>query len=85
MKKIYETFAEIASDVTRGDLWPHGLASHEEDHCVAWQKGVEAFARFLDGYGLKLAGNPDIYRKLWDDRRDLDASDAIDAPKEEQA
>ena len=69
MKKIYESFTEIAEDFTRGESWAHSFSDHTPDDCFAWQHGVREFAKFLDEYGLKMTENTEIYEKLWDEIR----------------
>lgn len=58
MKRIYETFAEIADDFVEGDHWTHQLSKHTPDECFPWQQGVMEFADFLDKIGIKMIENP---------------------------
>jgi hypothetical protein len=67
MKKIYESFTEIADDFTNGDHWTHALSDHTSDECYPWQHGVDEFAKFLDTCGVKIISNPDIHETLWSD------------------
>jgi len=69
MKKIYETFNEIAEDFKDGEHWTHKLSDHTTDDCFAWQHGVAEFAKFLDACGVKIIQNPDIYETLWEGMR----------------
>jgi len=65
MKKIYESFMEIANDFVDGEHWTHQLSKHTEDECFAWQHGVKEFAAWLDQCGTKIIENPEIYPTLW--------------------
>ena len=67
MKKIYESFSEIADDFTSGYHWTHVCSDHSSDECFPWQHGVDEFAKFLDTCGVKIIANPDIYDTMWDD------------------
>lgn len=69
MKKIYESFTEIAEDFTDGLHWTHLLSDHTSDECIPWQHGVQEFAKFLDTAGVKIIENPDVHKVLWDDVR----------------
>ena len=67
MKKIYESFEEIADHFRTGESWTHQLSDHTSDECFAWQQGVMEFGKWLDNAGLKIIQNPEIYKELWDD------------------
>jgi len=69
MKKIYETFEEIAEEFKDGEHWTHKLSDHIPDECFAWQHGVIEFAKFLDACGVKIIQNPEIHETLWEDIR----------------
>lgn len=69
MKKIYETFEEIAEDFVDGDHWTHRLSDHTNNECFAWQHGVAEFAKFLDAFGVEMISNPEVYEKLWNELR----------------
>ena len=70
MKKIYETFTEIAEDFRDGDHWTHSLSEHENgEECFAWQHGVMEFGKWLDKCGVKIIQNPEIHKTLWEDVR----------------
>lgn len=71
MKKIYESFIEIAEDFTNGDHWTHVCSDHTSEECYQWQHGVQEFAKFLDTCGVKIIANPDIYDTMWDDFKNL--------------
>ena len=66
MKRIYESFEEIAESFRDGYSYTHQLSNHSNDECFAWQHGVIEFAKFLDQIGLKLTEDTEIYKKLWD-------------------
>jgi hypothetical protein len=69
MKKIYESFEEIAADFVNGDHLTHKGSKHDPDECLAWQHGVREFARWLDACGVKIIENPEVYDTLWDSFR----------------
>ena len=69
MKKVYESFEEIANDFKDGEHWTHQLSDHTSDDCFAWQHGVSEFAKFLDACGVKIIKNTKIHDTLWDDMR----------------
>jgi hypothetical protein len=66
MKKIYESFQEIADDFCHGDGFAHRGSDHTPAECIGWQNGIREFARWLDDAGGRLLCEPDIYKKLWD-------------------
>lgn len=66
MKKIYETFDEIADDFLGGNSWTHVTSNHSSDDCVVWQTAIREFCCWLDRKGVKIIENPEIYDKLWD-------------------
>ena len=68
MKRIYESFSEVAEDFVTGEYWTHSLSPHSSSECFGWQKGVQEFAKWLDSSGAKILENPEIYEKLWDMR-----------------
>jgi hypothetical protein len=65
VKKIYENFAEVAEDFTRGESITHRLSGHPSEECIGWQKGVAEFAAWLDNVGAKISQDPDLFRLLW--------------------
>ena len=69
MKKIYESFSEIADDFVNGDHWTHLMSEHNSDECLAWQHGIHEFAEWLDSYGLKLVEDTKAYDILWEEIR----------------
>ena len=69
MKRIYESFGEIADDFVNGESWTHQFSDHSADDCYPWQHGVREFAEWLDEVGVEIIANPDIYEKLWDRMR----------------
>ena len=66
MKNIYENFEEIADGFCSGDSVTHVFSPHATEECLGWQKGAREFAKFLDGAGMKIVANPEIYDKLWE-------------------
>ena len=66
MKKIYETFIEMAEDFKHGEYITHQLSDHSTDICEVWQESIMEFARALDGAGIKLPDDPDTYEKFWE-------------------
>lgn len=68
MKKIYESFEEIAEDFKKGEAWTHTISGHTPDECVPWQKGILEFAKFLDKIELgDFLSRPEIYDELWEE------------------
>jgi hypothetical protein len=76
MKKIYESFREIAKDFVNGDSWTHTVSSHTEAECLTWQNAIFEFCNFLDTAGVKIVANPEIYEKLWENIRTLIPGDS---------
>ena len=66
MKRIYESFSEIAEHFVDGNSITHRINGHTADECIPWQTGIKDFAAWLDNVGLSLLQNPDIYDKLWE-------------------
>ena len=60
MRKIYESFEELADEMCAGDGSLHILNCarsrhiHDGDTCVLWMTGVRAFAEWLDHIGVKV-------------------------------
>jgi len=48
MKRIYESFSEVAEDFVDGDSVTHKNLPHKSDPCLSWQDGVKDFAEVLD-------------------------------------
>lgn len=69
MKHIYENFEEIASDFCDGNSFTHDNREHSKAECNGWQHGVKEFAKFLDGHGLSIVANPEIYDVLWNEAK----------------
>ena len=67
MKRIYETFSEIATDFVDGEHWTHQLSKHPTHECFGWMHGVREFAEWLDASGIDLlcGEDPSIHEKLW--------------------
>lgn len=66
MKKVYESFTDIAEDFKDGSHGTHMYSDHTYEECFPWQHGVMEFAKFLDGCGVKIIANPEIYEELYD-------------------
>ena len=65
MKKTYETFEEMAADMTNGDFLAHQLSDHSIEICSIWQQSIKEFAKALDGAGIKPPDDPKIYERFW--------------------
>lgn len=70
MKRIYETFQEIADDFTNGEFKAHQLSDHSEGVCYVWQTAIEEFAIALDNAGIKLPNDEEVWNKFWDNIHD---------------
>lgn len=66
MKKIYESFSEMADDFKNGDYLTHKCSDHTPAECFPWQHGVTEFAKWLDACGVRIIQNPEVYETLWD-------------------
>jgi len=59
MKKIYESFEELADAMCAGEgiLHAYNCAQNRYtngDPCMSWQTGVQTFAQWLDHIGVKV-------------------------------
>jgi hypothetical protein len=58
MIRTYETFGELADAMVQGEGLLHlfNCSKHDgiTDPCIAWQKGVTSFAKWLDHIGVKV-------------------------------
>lgn len=59
MKKIYESFEDLANAMVDGEglLHSYNCINDDEayeDPCCAWQHGVTSFAEWLDHIGVKV-------------------------------
>jgi hypothetical protein len=66
MKRIYETFTEIAEDFKYGDYLAHQLADHGSGVCFVWQESIMEFARALDLAGFKPSRHEKNYELFWE-------------------
>lgn len=54
MKRIYESFEELANAMTNGEGRLHSYNCPGVDGCLDWQNGVLDFAGWLDHIGMKV-------------------------------
>lgn len=60
MKRVYESFSELAREMTNsgGALHAYNCVVSNDpfinDACISWQRGVEDFAEWLDYIGVKV-------------------------------
>lgn len=65
MKRVYESFEEMADDMTDGEFIAHQLSEHSTGVCYVWATAIKEFARALDRAGIKLPDDPKIYEDFW--------------------
>ena len=58
----FENFDDVANCFTRGENWTHADNEHSAEDCLAWQKGVHDFGKFLDQHGTV---PPEVFSALW--------------------
>lgn len=66
MKKIYETFSEIADDFCDGENASHQLSQHSTNICELWQASIREFAKALDLAGIKPPEDEKTYDRFWE-------------------
>ena len=85
MKRTYESFEELANEMTKGEgiLHFYNCVLHDkgfkDDTCIAWQLGVQSFAEWLDHIGVKIEitdDAEDFYEFMAKKAREIDERQA---------
>ena len=66
MKKIYESFEEMAEDMKNGNFLAHQLSDHSTEICDIWQQSILEFGKALDNAGIPLPKDEEIYERFWE-------------------
>ncbi len=70
MKITYESFAELAREMTKGDGRLHRANCPGVEKCIEWQHGVHDFAGWLDHIGVPVAISDDAVDEFFHYVRD---------------